>query len=69
MKGKDFEAENLLTPAQAATVCGVDPKTITRWADAGKIAVTRTMGGHRRFKEEDVIYLRDHGWTRTEVAE
>lgn len=69
MKGKDFEAEVLLTPAQAGAIFGVDPKTITRWADAGKIAFQRTIGGHRRFKEEDVIFFRDHGRQRTEADE
>lgn len=69
MKGKDFESEALLTPAQAGAIFGVDPKTITRWAEAGKIACTRTMGGHRRFKEEDVLFFRDHGRARTEADE
>lgn len=66
MKNKDFSPEILLTPAQAAAIIGVDPKTVTRWADADKIDSTRTVGGHRRFKEEDVLYLRDHGKKRTE---
>ena len=69
MKGKDFESEALLTPAQAGAVFGVDPKTITRWADAGKIASQRTIGGHRRFKEEDVAFLLEHGRQRTEEDE
>lgn len=69
MKGKDFESEALLTPAQAGAIFGVDPKTITRWAEAGKIPCTRTMGGHRRFKEEDVLFFRDNGRARTEADE
>ena len=28
----------------------VNPKTVTRWARAGKISAIRTLGGHRRFK-------------------
>lgn len=39
---------SLLTPAQAAQQAGVDPKTISRWADKGLLASTRTLGGHRR---------------------
>ena len=59
MKAKDFEQHNLLTPAQAASILGVDPKTVTRWAVAGKIPSTRTVGGHRRYREEDVYAIRD----------
>ena len=66
MKAKDFESEVMLTPAQVGAIFGVDPKTITRWAEAGKIEFTRTVGGHRRFKEEDVLYLRDHGHKQAE---
>ena len=59
MKGSEFEAEVMLTPAQAAAILGVDPKTVTRWATAGEIEYTRTVGNHRRYKEIDVYALRD----------
>jgi molybdopterin-binding protein len=32
---------------QAAALLGVSPDTIRRWADAGRLAITRTEGGHR----------------------
>jgi excisionase family DNA binding protein len=32
----------------------VDPKTVTRWAKAGKITSIRTLGGHRRYREAEV---------------
>lgn len=32
----------------AARVFGVTPLTIRRWADAGRLASMRTLGGHRR---------------------
>ena len=32
----------------------VDPKTVTRWAKAGKLTSIRTLGGHRRYKESEV---------------
>lgn len=38
-----------LTLGAASKLLGVDPDTLRRWADAGKIAVHRTAGGHRRF--------------------
>jgi len=46
--------ENLLTPAEVATLFRVDPKTVTRWAKAGKLTSIRTLGGHRRYKESEV---------------
>jgi len=42
------EEDILLTPAEAAVYFKVDPKTMVKWADAGKIRSTRTLGGHRR---------------------
>ena len=51
------EAENLLTPSEVAALFRVDPKTVTRWAKAGKIGSIRTLGGHRRFRESEVRAL------------
>ena len=39
----------LLTPAEVAALFRVDPKTVTRWAQQGKLRSIRTLGGHRRF--------------------
>ena len=44
----------LLTPGEVALLFGVDPKTVTRWAKAGKLHAIRTLGGHRRFRESEV---------------
>jgi excisionase family DNA binding protein len=46
--------ERLLTPGEVALIFRVDPKTVTRWAAAGRIGCIRTPGGHRRFRESDV---------------
>jgi excisionase family DNA binding protein len=32
----------------------VDPKTVTRWAKAGKLSSIRTLGGHRRYRADEV---------------
>ena len=48
---------SLLTPSEVATMFRVDPKTVTRWAKAGKISAIRTLGGHRRFYETEVRQL------------
>lgn len=47
----------LLTPGEVANMFRVDPKTVTRWATAGRIGSIRTPGGHRRFKESEVTKL------------
>ena len=48
---------NLLTPGEVAVLFRVDPKTVTRWAQAGKLSAVRTLGGHRRFHEDEVRQL------------
>ena len=44
----------LLTPSEVASMFRVDPKTVTRWAKAGKLSAIRTLGGHRRYSESEV---------------
>jgi len=56
--------ERLLTPGEVASLFRVDPKTVTRWAAAGRIGSIRTPGGHRRFRESEVRAL-----LRGELAE
>jgi excisionase family DNA binding protein len=38
-----------LTLGEASRMLGVDPDTLRRWADNGKVEVLKTPGGHRRF--------------------
>ncbi|MPZ97480.1 MAG: BldC family transcriptional regulator [Propionibacteriales bacterium] len=51
------DAESLLTPAEVAAMFRVDPKTVTRWATAGRLNSIRTLGGHRRYREAEVQAL------------
>ena len=51
------DTESLLTPAEVAELFRVDPKTVTRWAKAGKLSAIRTLGGHRRYRESEVRSL------------
>jgi len=53
----------LLTPAEVAGLFSVTPKTVARWAAAGKITAVRTLGGHRRYPEAETRELLD-GATR-----
>lgn len=46
--------DTLLTPAEVAQMFRVNPKTVTRWARAGKITAIRTLGGHRRFRASEI---------------
>ena len=46
--------EQLLTPSEVAALFRVNPKTVTRWARAGKITAIRTLGGHRRFRASEI---------------
>ena len=49
--------ERLLTPSEVAKLFRVDPKTVTRWAKAGKLSSIRTLGGHRRYRASEVERL------------
>lgn len=46
-----------LTPGEVAALFRVNTRTVTRWALAGKISVTRTPGGHRRFLRTEIHAL------------
>jgi excisionase family DNA binding protein len=49
--------EPLLTCGEVAALFRVNPKTVTRWASAGRIGSIRTPGGHRRFREAEIRAL------------
>lgn len=49
----------MLTPAELAGMLHVNSKTVTRWANEGRIDFVRTPGGHRRFPLAAVLALLD----------
>jgi excisionase family DNA binding protein len=52
--------DTLLTTAEVAAMFRVDPKTVTKWATAGKLTSTRTLGGQRRYYASEIEkHLRD----------
>jgi excisionase family DNA binding protein len=57
MMRAENNSEKLLTPSEVAALFRVDPKTVTRWAKAGKLSSIRTLGGHRRYRESEIREL------------
>ncbi len=52
----------LLSPRELAEALGVSESSLKRWVDAGKIAATRTEGGHRKISlPEAVRFIRETG--------
>jgi excisionase family DNA binding protein len=49
--------DDLLTPAEVAALFRVDAKTVTHWARNGKLSSVRTLGGHRRYRADEVRKL------------
>lgn len=60
--------DRLLTPGEVASLFRVDPKTVTRWAAAGRINSIRTPGGHRRFRESEIRDLLRQDGTKPDTA-
>lgn len=65
MTESEGDNETLLTPSEVAALFRVDPKTVTRWAKAGKLSSVRTLGGHRRYVESEVRSLLERTTART----
>jgi excisionase family DNA binding protein len=47
-------SDDYLRAGEAATILNVSPKTVSRWADQGRIAHIVTLGGHRRFSRAEI---------------
>ena len=48
-------ASPLLTTGKAARMCSVKPDTVLKWIKKGVLPATRTMGGHYRVEEQDLL--------------
>ena len=44
----------MLTPGEVASLLRVDPSTVTKYANKGKLRVFRTPGGHRRYYADEI---------------
>lgn len=50
-------SQDWLGLTEASRLLGVDPDTLRRWADAGRVEVFHTPGGHRRFPRATIEAL------------
>ena len=57
-----MEMKQSFSTSEVAAYCHVTADTIRKWAEAGRIRVFKTPGGHRRIRREDLIlFLRENG--------
>lgn len=50
-----METKQSFSTSEVAKFCHVTADTIRKWAEAGKIRVFKTPGGHRRIRRDDLI--------------
>ena len=56
-----METKQSFSTSEVAKYCHVTADTIRKWAEAGRIHVFKTPGGHRRIRREDLIrFLREN---------
>ncbi|HMC39106.1 MAG TPA: helix-turn-helix domain-containing protein [Acidimicrobiales bacterium] len=55
--GAASDAPQLLRSHEVATIFDVTERTVINWAAAGKLPSLRTIGGHLRFRRDDVMRL------------
>lgn len=52
---KNMKSYEWVGTKEAADLLNVSQRTIQKWIDDGKIVSTKTLGGHRRIKREDLF--------------
>ena len=56
-----METKQSFSTSEVAKYCHVTADTIRKWAEAGRIRVFKTPGGHRRIRREDLLkFLREN---------
>lgn len=58
MRARDEDSE-YVGSGEAGRLLGVSARTVDRWADAGLIGYTLTLGRHRRFRRIDIERVAD----------
>ena len=58
---KDFAPDRLLTSHEVGLLLQVNPSSVNKWVNEGRIPAFRTPGGHRRIRVADlVLFLNEH---------
>lgn len=58
---ENMETKQSFSTSEVAKYCHVTADTIRKWAEAGRIQVFKTPGGHRRIRREDLVrFLREN---------
>ena len=47
-----------ITPQEAQRMFGFHPKTLNRWALAGKVDFIRSVGGHASLSNSNILYIK-----------
>ncbi len=56
-----MESKQSFSTSEVARFCHVTADTIRKWAEAGRIRVFKTPGGHRRIRRDDLMrFLREN---------
>lgn len=56
-----MESKQSFSTSEVAKYCHVTADTIRKWAEAGKIRVFKTPGGHRRIRRDELLrFLREN---------
>src|SRR5947208_334405 len=54
--------EKLYSSHEVGVMLQMDPSSIVKWVNDGKLPAYRTPGGHRRIKQSDLLtFLKKHG--------
>ncbi|MCA1664426.1 MAG: response regulator [Myxococcales bacterium] len=61
MTEQNIHAERLLTSHEVGDLLQVNPSSVKKWVNEGRIAAFRTPGGHRRIRVADLVdFLHRH---------
>lgn len=63
------EGHQLLRSHEVAVIFDVTERTVINWASAGKLPSLRTIGGHLRFRRDDVLRLLDDPHSETQALD
>src|SRR5438552_6057928 len=56
-RNRQMDDVRMMRPAEAADALGVSLARLRRLAACGRLVTVRTLGGHRRYREDDVLAL------------